>query len=337
MKNILITGGAGFIGSQLGRRLGELGLNVTLVDNMSDGYEDNITFEGKRLPNFVEMDVRNNQFISLTKDIDCICHFAATSALPKCQADPVAAYDNNVTGLVNVLEAARNCGVKRVIFSSTSAVYENSNKDVYAESEGVHPDLIYSSTKHTGENICRSYSETYGMDIIVTRFFNVYGEHQDIRRPIPPFIGYLAREVYFNRRPTLYNNQDIKRDYVNSSDVLECLYLMITSKKKYSAEIFNICSGEGYSVPDIVKIYEDVAGVKIDPIYDDPSKFWDKFDFLYNGPCPFPRERMIKEVYKKSVGSPVKTQEEFGFMPKVTFENGLKKVYNYCQKQFNLS
>ncbi len=334
MEKVLITGGAGFIGSQLGASLHRDGYDVCLVDNMSDGHEDNLIVDGKRFENFILDDVRDKNFGDKVKDVDTIFHFAATSSLPKCQANAVSAYDNNVSALANVLEAARLHGVRRVIFSSTSAVYENTTDSIFEESAIVSPDLIYSSTKYTGEQMCRAFASTYGLDIIVARFFNVYGEHQDIHRLIPPFVGYLAREVYFNRRPTLFNNTDAKRDYVNFKDVLNCLKLMMNSKDKFAGDVFNVCSGVGYSVPEIVKIYEAVAGKNIQPEYKDPSQFWDKFPELYAGRLPLKRERTKKEVYKNSIGSTEKAKKHFGFQAKVSLSEGLKSVHAYCESQF---
>lgn len=335
MKKILITGGAGFIGSQLGANLVREGYDVILLDNMSDGYEDNLIVNGKRFDSFVQMDVRDKNLTSIVDGVDTIFHFAATSALPKCQSDAVAAYDNNVTGVAHVLEAARKKGVRRVIFSSTSAVYENSKDAVFTESSPVSPDLVYSSTKYAGELMCKGFASTYGLDIIVARFFNVYGEHQDIHRPMPPFVGYLAREFFYGRSPTLFNKTDVKRDYVYYGDVLNCLKSMMNATKHYSADVFNICSGIGYSVPDIVSIYAMISGKKIEPTFSDPTRFWDKFPEIYEGKFPFKRERTTKEVFKNSIGSPLKTESEFGFRAQVSFEDGLRSVHRFCDEQFS--
>ena len=153
---ILITGGAGFIGSQLGYSLYQKGHDVILLDNMSYGNKDNLEIEGKTFGTFIEDDIRNKTLFDYTKDVDYIYHFAGIAPLPDCQENPKEAIDNNVSGTANVLEAARINGVKRVIFASTSAVYENHTNYPAKESDDVHPDLIYSICKRQCELLCKS-------------------------------------------------------------------------------------------------------------------------------------------------------------------------------------
>lgn len=328
MSKILITGGAGFIGSQLGMRLVNEGNEITLLDNMSDGHLDNILFEGEPFAKLVFKDIRDPSIESEFKEVDTIFHFAGTSSLPKCQSNPTAAYDNNVTGLINVLESARKSKAKRVIFSSTSAVYENNLDTPFKESNAVSPDLVYASSKLAGENICKAYSQTYGLDIIVARFFNVYGEHQDIHRTMPPFVSYLAKEVYFGNRPTIYNKSDAVRDYIYVGDVIEGLICMKNASDKFEGDAYNLCSGTGYSVKQIIEMYSQISNKSIDPVYKDPNTYWDQFPLLFNG-LPLNRERIAKEVFKNSIGCPSKTKKTFHFEPKVDFMDGLKRVHDY--------
>jgi UDP-glucose 4-epimerase len=336
MKKILITGGAGFIGSQLGKHLSKLGHDVTLLDNMSDGYQDNIIDNGKILSKFVLMDIRDPSLFSIMSGIDIVFHFAATSSLPKCQQNPLAAYDNNVMGLINVLEAAKENSVDRVIFSSTSAVYENNDQLPFLEGDSVSPDLVYASSKLAGEKVCSSYSSCYGMDIVITRFFNIYGEHQDIHRTMPPFVSYLAKEVYFDRAPILFNETDSVRDYVYVEDIIASLLFVMNSSLNFNSDIFNLCSGSAYSVKEIVALYSEISGKKIKPVYRDPSLFWDKFPALFIGKKPLSRQRIEKEVYKNSIGSGDKFYNQFGFRPKVSMEDGLRSVFEFSKKQLGI-
>jgi UDP-glucose 4-epimerase len=331
MSKILITGGAGFIGSQLGMRLVNENNEITLLDNMSDGHLDNVLFDGEPFAKLVFKDIRDASIESEFKEVDTIFHFAGTSSLPKCQSNPVAAYDNNVTGLINVLESARKSKVKRVIYSSTSAVYENNLDTPFKESSVVSPDLVYASSKLAGENICKAYSQTYGLDIIVARFFNVFGEHQDIHRTMPPFVSYLAKEVYFGNRPTVYNKSDAVRDYIYVGDVIEGLICMKNSSNRFEADAFNLCSGRGYSVKQIIEMYSQISKKSIDPVYKDPNTYWDQFPSLFNG-LPLKHERITKEVFKNSIGCPSKTKKTFHFESKVDLMDGLKRVHDYSLK-----
>lgn len=331
MSKIVITGGAGFIGSQLGFNLAKGGHEIILIDNMSDGHLDNVLYQGKPFAKLVFKDIRDKGFKSELNNVDTLFHFAGTSSLPKCQSKPTDAYDNNVTGLINVLEAARENKIRRIIFSSTSAVYENNTQTPFRENNVVNPDLVYACSKLAGENICKAYSSTYSMDIITARFFNVYGEHQDIHRMMPPFVSYLAKEIYYGNRPIIYNQSNAVRDYVYVGDVINCLTLMMNSSKSFKGDIFNICSGVGVSVKEIILMYSEISERKIDPIYKDPSTYWDQFPTLFNG-YPLDRLRIEKEVFKNSVGDIAKTKEVFNFSAKVKFIDGLKKVHAYSNE-----
>ena len=336
MAKILITGGAGFIGSQLGLLLVKEGDDVQLLDNMSDGYIDNILLDGAPFTKIKIKDVRDPELRDEIQGVETIFHFAGTSSLPKCQANPAQAYDNNVNGLINVLEWGRKCKVKRVIFSSTSATYENNTKVPFHESDVVSPNLVYSASKLAGEDICKAYAATYNMDIIIARFFNVYGEHQDIHRTMPPFISYLAKESFLNRQPVIYNQSDAVRDYIYVEDVVRALRLMKNSSEKFKGDIFNLCTGMGYSVKNIISMYAQVAKKTIAPIYADPVTYWDKFPGLFEG-LPLDRDRILKEVYKNSIGSPTKVKNVFDFEAKINFADGLKRVHDYSIENLKTS
>ena len=128
--------------------------------------------------------------------------------------NPSKAYENNLSGYANVLEGCRRSSkVKRIIFSSTSAVYENNKEIPFKENLIINPDLIYSCTKQAGEILSKSYANLYQMDIIVSRFFNVYGEHQDIHRSMPPFMSYLAKEIFYQGILLFTINLKLKETY----------------------------------------------------------------------------------------------------------------------------
>ncbi len=204
MANILITGGAGFIGSQLGWKLLQDGHRVMLIDNMTFGNYDNLIKDGKKFPNFIKDDIRNKSIKKYFKDVDFVFHLAGISSLPVCQEFPSYAIDVNVAGTANVLEIARRANVQRVIFSSTSAVYENNVNFPSSEDQQVSPDLVYAVSKLQAETLCRSYIQNYGLEIAITRYYNVYGPHQDFKRKSPPMTGYIIKELMNNRRPRLY-------------------------------------------------------------------------------------------------------------------------------------
>ena len=186
---IVITGGAGFVGSQVGYYFHKLGHDVYLLDNMSYGKKDNLYVNGSTFGHFTKFDIRDSTLLSFFQNTDVVFHFAGIAPLPDCQINPTTAYDNNVVGTLNVLEACRKAGVPKVIFSSTSAVYENCTIFPLTEDQiDKEPNLVYSMSKRSCEWICHSYVENYDMDITILRFFNVYGPHQDFKRKHPPLM-----------------------------------------------------------------------------------------------------------------------------------------------------
>lgn len=330
---VLITGGAGFIGSQLGHALHNAGHKVTLVDDMSDGNEDNLMIDGQRFGEFVLLDVRGPGMEDIMSGHDVVFHFAGTSSLPKCQANPGAAYDNNVTATMKLLELARRQEVRRFIFSSTSAVYENTKETPFSEDAALSPDLVYANTKLAAERACQGLAATTGLDVAVMRFFNVYGEHQDIHRTNPPFLSYLSREVMRDRQPQLFNQTDAARDYVYVGDVIDMLQRVMSSEKHHSGDVYNVCSGSGHSVPDLVALFSRVTGRSIDPDYQDPTQFWDKFPEIFDGAFPLYRERIKNEVWKHSIGDPSKAEADFGFRAGTRLEDGLARLWAHAQTQ----
>ena len=330
-KKYLITGGAGFIGSQLGHALAGAGHDVVLLDNMRYGHLDNLIFDGNTFGTFVCKDVRSPDTASLYKNVDTVVHLAGISALPTNQIDPAEAYSCNVGGTGIVLEHARLAGVRRVIFASTSAVFENNSKIPMAEADMVQPNLIYAMTKLAAENLCRGFAETYNFDVLTVRFFNVYGPHQDFKRVSPPFTSYLARELMLGRTPVLFNKTDAARDYVHVDDIILALTKMMQSPAPFRGDVFNLCSGKGYSAVEIYREMLKISGLAIEPEYRNPETFWDAYPQLFAGNFPLSRDRIKKEVFKHSIGDPAKTAAAFGWETKISLTSGLTSVYEYAK------
>lgn len=330
MKKIAITGGAGFVGSQLGFALHNLGYQVVLIDNMSHGHLDNLFLDGGFFGTFICKDIRDLDLGLTLEGCDVVVHLAGVSALPVCQSRPQYALDVNTSGTANVLEASRLNNVSKVIFSSTSAVYENNTSLPFYESDVVSPDLIYSTSKFQAEQLCHSYSRNYGLNIGICRFFNVYGPHQDFKRSSPPFTSYIARELAANRSPMLFNKTQVKRDYIHVNDVISLLIKMIEYKNPMHSKVYNICTGQGYSVPEIYEKFCQVSGKNIAPAYGDSSKFWASYPILDQSSYPLNAIRIQKEVYKESLGSNEMARRDFNWSPAISFDEGLKTVYEYA-------
>ena len=316
MAKILITGGAGFIGSQLGNNLDKQGHEVILLDNMSFGHEDNLVVDGKRFGTFILDDIRNKSLFEHMKGVDYVFHFAGIAPLPNCQEDPYEAVEINVAGTANVLEACRVNGVKRIIFASTSAIYENNDLFPCKEADEVYPDLIYATTKLQCEHLCNAFTNSYGMDIVCLRFFNVYGPHQDFKR---------------GGTPILHSDGNQKRDYVYVDDLLEMCNIVM-SHDKAPGNIFNVSSGIPISVRDIVdEISSNFEKVSM-PTYRSADLFWEKYSNLFEGKYPLKMERLNKEVNKYSKGCVIKSSEILGWKAKTSLEEGFKNTVEYAIK-----
>lgn len=332
--NILITGGAGFIGSELGKFLLSEGHNVKILDTLEYGYRDNFEDNETLKNNFIQADVRDADFGQYLDGIDIIYHFAGISALPECESHPYKAFDINTNGTVNVLNAMRHSNVKRLIFASTSAVYENNdNHEIHKEDDIVKPNLIYATTKYCAEQVCRAYAQNYGMDIVICRFFNVFGPHQDFKRKYPPFTSFLIREALAGRKPTIYNTEDCKRDYIYVYDLMQYLYRMGLSEKHFCADIFNLATGKAYSAMEIAETIYQALNKPLDYDKGDPLKFWDKYEELFNARFNLKKERVQQEVFKHCLGDGSKVRKEFGYEAKTDLLDGLKAIIEY-QKNY---
>ncbi len=343
-KKILITGGAGFVGSQLGYKLHQKGHEVILLDDMSFGNVDNLLIDGNSFGKLVVADItspidhsnlRNSTLAQHFDKVDVVFHLAGVAALPVCQTNPQRALSVNIAGVANILEICRLKNIEKFIFSSTSAVYENNPDEILHENLVVNPDLLYSSSKYMAEQVCRNYSKNYGMNIVIARFFNLYGPHQDFKRASPPFTSYVAREIVNNRSPVIFNKTQAKRDYVYIDDCLDLLIKMMSSEKKYKSDIFNIGTGTGHSTPEILESMITISGKSIKPIFNEAIGYWDSYPELFLGDYTLSKERIEKEVYKNAIADIKKTQSEFDWSPKVSIKEGLKNVLNYAMGQIN--
>ena len=331
MKKVLITGGAGFIGSQLGYHLYNKGYDVILLDNMSYGNEDNLVVNGKTFGTFIKDDIRNKSIFEHTTDIDYVYHFAGIAPLPDCQENPKDTVDVNVAGTANVLEACRVNGVKRVIFASTSALYENHENYPAKESDDVYPDLIYATTKKQCELLCESFGSVYNLPVVMLRFFNVYGPHQDFRRKHPPLTGYLLKTFLQNQTPTLFSDGEQRRDYVYIDDLINMCEIVMTHDDAVGQK-FNVSSGKTYSVNEIYETVSNCFNINTKPNYNTPKNFWDAYPHLFEGEYTLNKDRLEKEVLKYCLGDTIKSKDILGWEAKTTLEEGMKKCVKHAKE-----
>ena len=257
---VLITGIAGFVGSNLGDRLIREGYSVIGVDNLAYGIEEQIP-EGVK---FYHADIRTKKIYPLFEGIDYVFHLAAKNCISDCQLDPVETADINITGTVNVFEAARRAGVKKVIYAESSAIYEGSNVFPTPESEA-KPESFYAISKLSSMYFAKGYQTFSELLLTGLRYFNVYGPRQDYRRTIPPVMSAFIIKLLKGEPPIIYGTGEKRRDFVYVNDVND-FHLLCMNDAKTDGRVFNIGSGKNYSVNEIYKLVSNLLDIHIPPI-----------------------------------------------------------------------
>jgi len=262
MSTILITGVAGFIGSNLADRLVREGrYRVVGIDNLSCGVRGQVP-EGVE---FHQLDIRSKDMYPLFEGADCVFHFAAKNCISDCQTDPVETADINVTGTVSVFEAARRANVRKVIYAESSALYEGSAILPTPESD-VHPQSFYALSKLASMYFAEGYSRFHALRFTALRYFCVYGPRQDYRRTVPPLFSAFIIKLLKGEQPVVYGTGEKRRDFVYVDDVND-FHLQCLSDPRTDGKVFNLGSGQNYSVNEILKIISDLLGSKIKPVY----------------------------------------------------------------------
>lgn len=331
MNKILVTGAAGFIGSQLAHVLWQRGERVTLLDNFSYGQEDNLVFDDHDFRGeIIRGDVCDRDMLYSLCDrekFDYIYHIAAITPLPDCQLDPGKAIEVNVAGTVNVLEAARCFGVKNTIFASTSAVYENCTTFPSKEEDVVPPTLVYSGGKYAAEQFCRSFAEAYGISVTVLRFANVFGPHIDCLRKQPPVAGYIIRELFFDRAPVLHSTGEQRRDFVYVDDLID---LAVRVQENRGYDCVNVSTNVTHSINELYETIAKIMGKEqLKPRYTESTNYWKRYPGLYEGVYPISTRILDNEVNKYTLCDNTHAKEKYGWVPQVSFEEGLEKTVQF--------
>jgi len=252
---IIVTGGCGFIGSNLVDELVRQGHDVTVMDDLSSDAHDQFYFNPQA--KYYHYDITNEHLVNGVFDRhepEYVFHLAAEARIQNCILNPGRALDINTFGTQNVLNAAKMVKAKRVMFSSTSAIYGLSNNDVQRESD--KPDCLnaYSYSKFFSEGLCKMYSDLYNLDTACFRYFNVYGNRQPKRGSYAPVIGVFSRQKKANQLMTVVGDGLQTRDYVHVSDVVSANIAAMKHDTNLRGKIMNVGTGTSYSVLDLAKM-----------------------------------------------------------------------------------
>ena len=301
---VLVTGGAGFIGSHLMRYLKARGDEPTALDNLSTGRREHLADDME----FIEMDVRDERLAGVvaTGQYDAIVHLAGQTLVSGSLDDPAADADSNVLGTVRVLEAARQSGVKRVVFSSTAAAYGDApERDLpIKEAHKLAPMSFYGLSKVTAERYLELYHQCFGLDYVALRFANVYGERQGDGGE-GGVISIFTRLVAAGEEITIFGDGEQTRDFIYAGDIASGVAAALTTAQ--ANVVYNLSTQTQTSLRELVDVLSNVAGRQIIPKY---------------GP-----ERP-GDIYKSSLSN-ARAKRGLGWKPTVSLEDGLRRTSRY--------
>jgi UDP-glucose 4-epimerase len=252
-KNVLVTGGAGFIGSHLTKKLVKEGHNVTILDDFSNGDLRNVwSLLTEKKIKMIRGDILDLRLIEdITHDIDIVYHLAAQIHIDKSILEPKRTFDVNAIGTLNILEVAMKRNFERVIYASTSEVYGTAQTEKMNEDHPLNPQSPYAASKLAADRLCHAYAETYGMSVSVIRNFNTYGpfqKHTGYGAVIPIFI----RRVLNNKPPIIYGDGNQTRDFMYIEDAVNA-YMLVT-KKNPKEIVLNFGSGKDIKISDLARL-----------------------------------------------------------------------------------
>lgn len=266
-KNVVVTGGLGFIGTHLVEALAPHN-TVTIIDDLTTGREENIAELNKHYDiRLIRESITNLNLKPIFKDQDYVFHQAALVSVPESVSQPLIYNQVNVNGTLKVLIAARDSGVEKVIFASSSAVYGDSQALPHKESAPLKPLSPYAANKAAGEMYCQVFNESYGLSTVALRYFNVFGPRQDphsaYAAAIPKFIYSLLKK----RQPIIYGDGEQSRDFIFVKDVVRANILLAQSSQN---GIFNVGSGVRITINELMRIIEKILDINLEPVYKHP-------------------------------------------------------------------
>jgi UDP-glucose 4-epimerase len=269
MSLFLITGGAGFIGSHLTAALLQRNDQVRVLDNFATGKRSNVELFGDAVRNgaleIIEGDVRDADAVRhALKGVDYVLHLAAVVSVPQSMVDPQLTHAVNVDGLLNVLNAARHYDVKRIVLSSSCAVYGDNDDLPLKETSQTKPLSPYAATKLMGEIYCQTYQRAYGLPTACLRYFNIYGPRQDPNGDYAAVIPKFIERMKTGQAPTIFGDGEQTRDFVHVSDVVRA-NLLACWRDEAIGRVFNVASGCGLSLLQLVETLNQIQERRIVP------------------------------------------------------------------------
>jgi len=304
MGMTLITGGCGFIGSHIAEALVADGVKVRVFDNFSSGKLDNLKGFGSGVE-VIRGDVCDPEELrSAMKGVTHVFHEAALVSVAVSVEKPIDNDSINIRGTLNVLQAAREAGVKRVVFATSAAVYGNNPVLPKREDMLPEPESPYALGKLTGEHYLKLFSSLYGVETVALRYFNVFGPRQDGKSMYSGVISRFTDDLRLGRTPTIFGDGQQTRDFVFVKDVVQANLLAMRSAKVGRGEVFNVATGQTVSLLQLLEALKKITGIQVTPQF---------------------KEARAGDI-KHSLADISKIHTMLGYVPKFGLEEGLRAI-----------
>jgi nucleoside-diphosphate-sugar epimerase len=308
MEKFLVTGGAGFIGSNICKKLVSEDCFVRVVDNLLTGKKSNLADIIDKIE-FVEADMGDEKIArAAMKDIDVVLHQGALPSVPRSVDDPAASHKHCVNATFTLLLAARDAGVKRFVYAASSSAYGDTPTMPKVETMPTAPLSPYAVGKLVGEYYCSVFTRVFGLETISLRYFNVFGPNQDPKSQYAAAIPAFVTAILKDQPPTIYGDGEQSRDFTYIDNVVEA-NLLAARVNKTNGEVINIACGEAVTVNEIIDMINASLGKNVKPIYADPR----------------PGD------VKHSLADITAATNLIGYEPVISFEQGLQKAINWYQ------
>jgi nucleoside-diphosphate-sugar epimerase len=307
MEKMAVTGGAGFIGSNLAERLASQGYPVVVVDNFSTGRECNLSGWCSRFSDRVEVartDINETDTLRrLFRGVRFVFHQAAIPSVPRSVADPALTHASNITGTLSVLIAARDAGVSRVVVASSSSVYGDDQTLPKQEDRVGHPLSPYALSKLVCEQYCRLFLQLYGLQTVCLRYFNVFGPRQDPGSEYAAVIPRFSTRLLAGRRPTVYGDGEQTRDFTYVDNVVDANW-HAANHPRAAGGVFNIGCGTKTSLNQLIEQVNAILGTRLEPVY----------------------EAARAGDVRHSVADVGRARDLLGYAPAISLQEGLERV-----------
>lgn len=308
MRTFLVTGGAGFIGSNIAQALLARGDKVRVLDNLSTGHKSNVTAAGSGIE-LIEGDITDAATVAkAVKGVDCIFHEAALASVPRSVENPLATNAACVTGTLTMLDEARKAGVRRLVYAASSSAYGDQPTSSKRESDLPAPISPYGAAKFAGESYCQAFWHTYKFETVCIRYFNVFGPRQDPNSQYSAVIPLFITAMLAGRQPTVYGDGQQSRDFTFIENVVHGNLLAADAKAELvCGRTFNVANGRTTSLLQLIELLNKFLGTSIKPVH---------------------AAARVGDV-KESLADITQARQRLAYEPQVSFEEGLKRSIEY--------